>query len=89
MSETRPVLAEADAPPPRVRWEYQQIVTTSHAAIDLAGAGIEGWELVAVVPIERVESEETISYDKPGPPEQTTEAVLVSMLLYVFKRPAR
>ena len=87
MSEPQP--APADAPPPHVRWGYQQIVTTSHAAIDLARAGTEGWELVAVVPVERVESEETIAYDQPGPPARTTEAVLVSKLLYVFKRSAR
>jgi hypothetical protein len=86
MSQTRP--APLDDPPPRVRWEYQQIVTTSHAAVDLACAGAEGWELVAVVPLERVESEETLAHDAPGPPARTTEAVLVSLLLYAFKRPA-
>jgi hypothetical protein len=77
-----------DDPPPRVRWEYQQIATSSHSAIDLAGAGAAGWELVAVAPVERVESEETVSYDQSGTPERTAEDVLVSLLLYVFKRPA-
>jgi hypothetical protein len=35
-----------------------------------------------------VEAEETLAHDAPGPPARTTEAVLVSLLLYAFKRPA-
>jgi hypothetical protein len=92
-------LTSPGAPPRRVRWEYHRIVLTPAApspapddspavASAVAAAGADGWELVAVVPVERTEAEETLAYDDAGVAQETTRDTPRQALLYVFKRPA-